>query len=134
MVELLGSLPGVDTNALGGDGRAQLDRAIDAKLPRGAIKGFLSIPHIDVNAKGPSGRTALLSAVEPGNEDTVRHLLQHGADWNTGPLENMLLYAAIAKGYTSILRLLIRAGADPAKPTYGGAFKPRRSTLSLAVE
>ncbi|KAF6803469.1 nacht and ankyrin domain protein [Colletotrichum sojae] len=64
----------------------------------------------DVNAPSPDGRTLLYQACYLNHEEIVEFLLKRGADATlpSSRLYEYLLHAAIAKGYTRIIELLLR--------------------------
>lgn len=67
-----------------------------------------------VNEADSKGRTALLLAVEKGQIDAVRLLLNHGADTQIHvPRTGRPLTVAIRNKHWDIATMLIEAGADP---------------------
>lgn len=64
----------------------------------------------------PDGFTPLGLAAHFGNEETLKVLLDHGADVNArskdGNLNNMAIHAAIAGNFEHIVKVLIDHGAD----------------------
>jgi ankyrin repeat protein len=76
----------------------------------------------DVNAKSAADMTPLLVAVSVhGNTETVRYLLEKGADAKAvGPLGADALQLAASKGEAEMLRLLLKQGADPKRLDMGG--------------
>lgn len=83
---------------------------------------FLLAHGADVNATNIDGATPLMAAVAGGDEQTVRLLLQHGANANAQPglgfqhfifggARSPLMWAAF-RGNTNLLRTLVEAGAE----------------------
>ena len=74
--------------------------------------------------------TLLHDAIEEGDEELVRMLVEAGADVDVaGWMEETPLHAAIEKGNVEIVRILVEAGADVNKPGWMG-----QTPLALAVE
>jgi ankyrin repeat protein len=68
----------------------------------------------DVNAVAKDGCTALLRASSEGKALAVKRMLRHGVDVHGTPLSEGAgtpLYSAINKGYISVVRVLLEAGA-----------------------
>ena len=58
----------------------------------------------------------LLTAIDHGDADGVRKLVESGADPNAAPDGNPILSEAIWRGEVEILEILLEAGADPNVP------------------
>lgn len=69
-----------------------------------------------ISAYSPDGFTPLSMAAHFGNEETVKLLLDLGADVNArskdGNLNNTVIHAAIMGNYEHIIQMLIQHGAD----------------------
>ena len=94
---------------------------------RGDLKMLESlIRHQSLNLPGLYFHSALHAAVEIGRLDTVKWILEHGAEVNDA--RGNPLQIAVERGHTEIVSLLLNAGADPTLSTgeYG-------STLHTAV-
>src|SRR5256714_1860197 len=75
---------------------------------------LLSQPNVDLKAETPEGTTALMLAVWRERAETVRKLLQRGADANHQDKEgDASVHGAAWFGNTPILGLLLDAGANP---------------------
>lgn len=82
------------------------------------------------NALDDRGYTAFARAVETGNEDLVRLLLEHKADVNPVFTAHTPLAIAVGYGQTNITRYLLDQGADPyLVKTNWGAFSALRSRI-----
>jgi ankyrin repeat protein len=76
----------------------------------------------DVNAVAKDGCTALLGAGNNGQALAVKRMLRHGVDVHGTPLSEATgtpLYSAIIKGYISVVRVLLEAGALEPRFTEG---------------
>lgn len=69
----------------------------------------------DLNARDEAGFTALQDAALSGNLDSVRILVDHGADVNAGDKATGAtpLYMAATMGREQVVSLLLEKGADP---------------------
>ena len=77
--------------------------------------------------------TQLIRAVRAGNEAEVSRLIQWGAPLNSADSDGYTaLLTACELGYMSIFKLLLQAGADVNKATYGG--NARKTALMIAAE
>ncbi|MDQ1913563.1 ankyrin repeat domain-containing protein [Paenibacillus sp. GD4] len=80
------------------------------------VKQLLEMAPELIGAYGPDGFQPLSMAAHFGNEETVKLLLDCGADVNArsrdGSLNNMAIHAAILGNYEHIIRILIQYGAD----------------------
>ncbi len=88
-------------------------REVEALLARGA----------DANEKDPGGRTALMWAARYGDTDSIRLLLQAGADPNLSDTATTgwpAIMHAIHKNQSGALRALLDGGADPNGKTKKG--------------
>ena len=94
----------------------------DAKVnavPAGLREWALSAARIaldeeEVTQAAARGDTALIIAVRQGHTDTVRYLLDHGADVNRANRQNeSALFVAAELGQANIMRALLSKGADP---------------------
>ena len=115
---------GIDPNARGKDGGTALMTAagssdkdqsdiVEFLLARGADVNALA-RRADVNAPPEGGWTALLGAIHEGNSETIRILVDNGADVNIkGPYGGTaLVMAARGKGDSELVKLLVEKGAD----------------------
>lgn len=103
---------GVDVNAENKDGTV-LQMAI-RKGDHDTIAALLKDPKIDINALGGrDGETALFCAVEAGNQEVVKLLLDRGADINE-PCGNgcYCLPKAVGRQDVEMVELLLQRGAD----------------------
>ncbi|KAL5340297.1 ankyrin repeat-containing domain protein [Aspergillus crustosus] len=76
------------------------------------------------------GETALCAAVSEQQIEIVETLLDQGADINASAMLIMsLLYAAVLSGSTSVLKLLLKRGADPLSKSVRGS--PLRLAAAL---
>ncbi|KAM0833004.1 hypothetical protein ACQ4PT_064507 [Festuca glaucescens] len=76
---------------------------------------------VDVNAMDDSGITPLGHAVGAGTVDSVRYLLDHGANPDkTGKEECTPLQLAVAEGNCEVLKVLLSKGADVDALSYCG--------------
>ncbi|WP_375603618.1 ankyrin repeat domain-containing protein [Wolbachia endosymbiont of Anurida maritima] len=67
----------------------------------------------DVNVKNDKGNTPLHLAVEEGNLEAVKHLIEKGADLNAPDKHGWTpLYYAVYSGNIDVVRFLIDQGAD----------------------
>lgn len=74
---------------------------------------------IDAQDQNGEGRTALIWAAETGNADTLRHLLEKGADPHLSDEEGFTaLDTAVGEGHTELVRLLLDAGVDVNQRTH----------------
>ncbi len=71
---------------------------------------------------GPmSGYTCLMASARTGSVESVRFLLDHGADPNVGaPNGGTPLMLAAGRGHIDVVRLLLDHDADPARTTTAG--------------
>lgn len=79
------------------------------------LRGFVKMVRArlnSVNVKDECGRTALMRAAYHGRTDTVKYLLDIGADVNArDPWDVTALIMATARGRTEIMQMLKQAGA-----------------------
>lgn len=87
------------------------------------VRNFAELdPHL-VNAYAPDGFTPLGLAAYFGHEETVRLLLERGADVNTASKNSFKvapLHSSVARRSASISRLLVERGADVNARQQGG--------------
>jgi len=104
---------GADVNAKGRNGWTALLLALhENRWDVGDV--LLSQPNVDLKAETPEGTSALMLAVWRERAETVRKLLQRGADANQQDKEgDASLHGAAWFGNTTILGLLLDAGANP---------------------
>lgn len=95
-----------------------------------AVARDLVIAGADPNARTPRGWTALMSAAYNGQADTVKLLIEKGADVNAQARGYSVLSAAVFSGKPEIVRMLLKAGADP----NAGASKPLGAARSINNE
>src|SRR5215470_13033739 len=74
---------------------------------------------------------ALCRAASEGNLAEVKRLLAAGANPNGGDHELLPLVEAADGGYDEVVRVLLRAGADPLKQDYMG-YAPVSSSVEVA--
>lgn len=77
-----------------------------------AIVRMLLDRDADVNAPGKSGLTALMCASSKGFEDTLKMLLDWGADINANWESSSALQLAAFGGHENIVQVLLNRGAD----------------------
>jgi ankyrin repeat protein len=101
-----------------------------------AEKGYSNIIELllrasgaDVNVETPSGSTALLLATKGKHEDTVKYLLEVGADINASSKGYNALHLAAGCGHAKIVEYLMQSGIDPQLCTPSG-----KTALLLAIE
>jgi ankyrin repeat protein len=114
-------LGGADANVKDNAGFNAILRAIQNK--HDAIADLLMAQeNLDLNARGSIGGTVLMSYVWREQEDTVRKLLERGADPNLGDQDgDTPLHGAAMRGNVKLLQMLLDKGADPnAKNKLGG--------------
>jgi len=111
MLEVL-SAKGVSPNILDSSGVPILHTAV-AMGRTDAVRTLLNLG-ADPNAKSRSGGTALYAAVFSGRNDVVEILLDKGAIIDRGNDKDVppLLVLAAEKGYETIVRELLKNGAD----------------------
>ena len=73
--------------------------------------GVLVEAGAEIDAKTAHGWTSLSMAVGRGHADTVRVLLEAGADVDCSYLGMSALRLATVSGHTAIVQLLMKAGA-----------------------
>lgn len=104
---------GADVNMADAEGKSPLSRAAGEGF-NALLKLLLAAPGIDVDAQKLDGDTALRLAVFYNHLESVRLLLDAGANPNIQNGEgNTPLTRAAAQGYTEIARLLLEHGANP---------------------
>ncbi len=88
-------------------------------VPAGLREWALSAARIaldeeEITQAAARGDTALIIAVRQGHTDTVRYLLDHGADVNRANRQNeSALFVAAELGRADIMHALLSKGADP---------------------
>jgi ankyrin repeat protein len=97
---------GVDVNNAGPDGVTPLFRARTVKIAE-----FLISRGANVNSRTAQGWTPLHHYVYSARETMVATLLNHGADANSQWLGQTPLHFAADEPNTSVIRLLVSAGA-----------------------
>jgi ankyrin repeat protein len=87
-------------------------------------------PNLLQSLTGPNGESLLLLAVQAGNPETVKYLLEQGADVNvTDPSGMTPLHAAAQQGDEEIILLLLKNKADINALTVDG-----QSPMELAIK
>jgi ankyrin repeat protein len=97
---------GADVQAKGELGRTALGYAQNAETIRLLVKQGADINHID-------GYSRLIEAVENGESEVVRTLLELGADPNVSSTKLSALHTAVLHDQLEIMQLLLEAGANP---------------------
>jgi len=92
----------------------------ETKREDGRTARDLVLAGADPHAKTRGGMSALMSAAYNGQVDTVRLLIEKGADVNAMAGGFTVLGAAVFSGKPDIVQMLIRAGADPNRAGRGG--------------
>ena len=104
---------GANPNIADAAGRSPLSRAAGEGF-NALLKLLLVAPEIDVDAQKKDGDTALRLAVCNNQTESVRLLLEAGANPNIQNTNgNTPLIRAVAQGYTEITKLLLEHGANP---------------------
>lgn len=85
---------------------------------------------VDLNIRNFEGITPLQMAVQCGSYDSVKLLLEAGADVNTQEGKNgrTALYFAAEKNDLRVAKLLLENGADPALSSYSGCTPAQAAT------
>jgi ankyrin repeat protein len=112
---------GADANVKDNGGFNAILRAIQNR--HDAISDLLVVQdNLDLNARGSIGGTILMSYVWREQEDTVRKLLERGADPNLSDQDgDMPLHGAAMRGNVRLLQMLLDKGANPnARNKLGG--------------
>ena len=87
-------------------------------------------PDLLQNLSGPNGESLLLLAVQAGHAETVKYLLEQGADVNAaGPTGMSPLHLAAQQGEEEIILLLLKNKADINAVTADG-----QSPMELAIK
>ncbi|MCC9656900.1 ankyrin repeat domain-containing protein [Rhodopirellula halodulae] len=125
---MLGDLAGVKRIASQGVDVADVDEYKRNAMQMAAFDGhtpvveWLLSKDVQVDHRDSFGRTALMYACTADNAETVKLLLDHGADVNLVDNEenfSPLMFAA-AEGQLEVVELLLKAGADPTKADIDG--------------
>lgn len=104
---------GANPNITDTAGRSPLSRAAGEGF-NALLKLLLAAPDIDVDAQKKDGDTALRLAVVNNQVESVRLLLEAGANPDIQNADgNTPLIRAVAQGYTEITKLLLQHGANP---------------------
>lgn len=106
---------------------------IAAKLSAPLVRFLIEVGKADVNAKTATGLTPMMVSCREGNIDTLRVLIENGADW--APHVTAVQYGeaacfgldafmvAVTRGNTDCARLLVEEGnADPDSRSSGGGM------------
>ena len=87
-------------------------------------------PNLLQDLSGPNGESLLMLAVQAGNPETVKYLLEKGADVNaTGPTGMTPLHLAAQQGEEELILLLLKSKADINAVTTDG-----QSPMELAIK
>jgi len=87
-------------------------------------------PDLLQNLSGSNGESLLMLAVQAGNPETIKYLLEHGADVNAaGPTGMTPLHVAAQQGEEEIILLLLKNKADINAVTADG-----QSPMELAIK
>ncbi len=90
---------------------------------------------LPVNLQDAKGNTLLMLAAYHGHVETVRLLLEHGADPDRRNDRNQTPLGGVAfKGHLEIARLLVASGANPAADQGGGQTPLMFATLFGRLE
>lgn len=92
----------------------------ETKREDGRTARDLVLAGADPHAMSKGGMSALMSAAYNGQIDTVRLLIEKGADVNAVAGGFTVLGAAVFSGKPEIVQMLLRAGADPNRAGPGG--------------
>ncbi len=112
---------------------------LDAMVRRGGVQGVrLALQNgVNPNAMSADNRGPLvMSAVDAGQAGTLRALLEAGAKADvcyTGTDVHVLLLAA-ERGNGVIIRMLLRAGADPMRHANAGAYPLHNAVYARQLE
>lgn len=89
------------------------------------------LPFFDINAIAPNLLTPILSAVEAAPIETIRFLLEEGADPTvTTQSGDTLLYKAVERGDLDLVQLILETGIDP-NQTGANGWSPLSLTVGL---
>src|SRR6185295_12817686 len=112
---------GADINAKDNAGYNAILRAIQ-KGHKDIADLLVGDPKLEVNAQGTNSSTVLISYVWREQEDTVRKLLERGANPKLTDADgDTALHGAAQTGNVNLIQMLLAAGADPnARNKVGG--------------
>ncbi|XP_073230065.1 serine/threonine-protein phosphatase 6 regulatory ankyrin repeat subunit C-like [Porites lutea] len=101
----------------------------------GIIQLLLSQNDVNVNACDEYGHTPLKLAAEKGNQQTVKWLIEKGADiTKADSVDNTAIHVAADKGHYGVLQLLLLSEAFAKNPgIIGKQNKDKNTPLHLAV-
>ena len=89
---------------------------------------------VDINARDEHGQTALMIAARDGRTQSVRWLIEHGADLDhTAKFHLSALMLAVINGRDAIVGILVDAGADRSIRGTGAPGFHGKTALDIAT-
>jgi ankyrin repeat protein len=128
---------GADINARErGSGRTPLDDAVGSSInPANSerMTELLLAGGANPRTAAAPGESALQRAASQGNLESVRRLLDGGADPNAADRDTTALGAAAYQGHTEIVTLLLARGADAKQSVQGSRLEGNGAPLAMAL-